>query len=479
MIMSIEEIINFAAVRRDLFENAVGPATVITFTPQVGVGEKFTYIVPKSGKKGDRGFRISIDPHDVHSIFPQEVLSNSSICTALMWGGRRDNLLLNKLCGLSNLLKLEAGGVIISRRGIVRGNRRKQQPTILGRRILDDNDFPSADGMVFWAKDFPINDDPFTHSKDSTDFAAFQSPQLLIKRTWRKINRRFRSVFVESSADDDDGVICDDSYVSVHARNSNTLLLKNYCIAINSIIAVYHQLFCTSQFATFNQASNAKDLLGIPLMPEIYSNAGQITKVSDISNDTIFDLYNITTPERALIEDAVNYTLADIMDGNDSASRKPTIRGDGDGDTETYCRWFIRVMKAAFGNHQPICATVFQEDSGCQQLPVRMVAIHLDWPDRAELTMENLGHSALLDHLQKVQALMKTGKENGFGYIRVIRAYDVIIIGESRIPTFYIIKPDMARYWTRSLAMREADEFCQYIVLWRNDGGNSVEQSQQ
>jgi hypothetical protein len=35
------------------------------------------------------------------------------------------------------------------------------------------------------------------------------------------------------------------------------------------------------------------------------------------------------------------------------------------------------------------------------------------------------------------------------------------------IPTVFLIKPNQIRYWTRSMAMRDADEVAGDIMLWR------------
>jgi hypothetical protein len=58
------------------------------------------------------------------------------------------------------------------------GNRNKRQEVILGRRRLWKAQFPVNTFLELNSKDLPINDDPMTHSKDSTDFSAFELSQL-------------------------------------------------------------------------------------------------------------------------------------------------------------------------------------------------------------------------------------------------------------------------------------------------------------
>ena len=47
------------------------------------------------------------------------------------------------------------------------------------------------------------------------------------------------------------------------------------------------------------------------------------------------------------------------------------------------------------------------------------------------------------------------------------RIYDTARIGEREVPTVFIVKPDQIRYWTRSMAMRDADDVAGDIMVWR------------
>jgi hypothetical protein len=51
----------------------------------------------------------------------------------------------------------------------------------------------------------------------------------------------------------------------------------------------------------------------------------------------------------------------------------------------------------------------------------------------------------------------------------VVRVYDTVSQKENSIPTVYLIKPDQLRYWTRSIALRDADEVAADLVLWLNE----------
>ncbi|MCP4105969.1 MAG: hypothetical protein GY749_10595 [Desulfobacteraceae bacterium] len=54
-------------------------------------------------------------------------------------------------------------------------------------------------------------------------------------------------------------------------------------------------------------------------------------------------------------------------------------------------------------------------------------------------------------------------------YQRVGNFYDFITRGNKRIPTVYLIKPDRRRYWTRTSAIRDADNIAADIMTWQDN----------
>ncbi|MEI2422772.1 hypothetical protein V6O07_21010, partial [Arthrospira platensis SPKY2] len=88
-------------------------------------------------------YRIVIEPHDINLIYPQEAIQDSLVWTALMWGGRRDLALVRRLSQGQNFEKLERAKIAIKRQGIIRGNRKKYQEDILGKRLV--RQFPARD----------------------------------------------------------------------------------------------------------------------------------------------------------------------------------------------------------------------------------------------------------------------------------------------------------------------------------------------
>jgi hypothetical protein len=59
--------------------------------------------------------------------------------------------------------------------------------------------------------------------------------------------------------------------------------------------------------------------------------------------------------------------------------------------------------------------------------------------------------------------------DGGIFYQRVARIYDSVQLNGQTVPTIYLIKPDKIRYWTRSMALRDADEVAADIMMWRSE----------
>jgi len=176
------------------------------------------------------------------------------------------------------------------------------------------------------------------------------------------------------------------------------------------------------------------------------------------------------------VNDLVQYTLPDFKGDETSPGRQPTERArrfsqpaKSEPHLSAYCEYFARVLKAGFGQDKAICATIYQ-DAGDAPLPVRLVAIHLDWAREKSIVVERINSAALCDRLMELdEKWLQTGDQSrgGIFYQRVALVYSEVQHQSRVIPTIYIVKPDRIRYWTRSAAMRDADEVAGDVQLWK------------
>ena len=466
--LTVTEVVNFSALRFGLFSKAVGPAALVTLRPLASSEEPLSYISPKPLRaSGTDDYRIVIDPYDVHEVHPREAMEGSVIWSALMWGSRRDLALLRRMEGRYTLSGYESVGKVETRQGIIRGNRKVERRSIVGKHMLENEDFPDDVFLLLSPSAPDLNTDPRVHERDSTDFSVFEPRQLIIKMTWRTVPGRFRAVVVDPPSG---SVLFSQNYVGVRADENDRNILDAACLCYNSSFAVYYLFLRAGRFASYRPSPTVAELLSVPI-PEVEGDLLRQVKTLEDLDRHVYESFDFRPAERVLMEDVLRYTLPDFKGDADSPGRSPTRRsgaaegGTGSGETElhAWCAWFIRVLRAGFGRAKPVCATIFEED-GEERLPVRLVAIHLDLARTTDVVVEPIGHGDLVGRLQRTYSLLVEDAEEGVSFRRVARVFDVWDIEGRRVPTVVFVKPDQARYWSRSTALRDADEVSGEIV---------------
>jgi hypothetical protein len=460
------EVTNLAALRFVLFENAVKGPCVFTFQKQSPDDQHtVVYIVPKETKTVEESFRIVIEPNDIHEFRQSDGLRYPYIWTSLAWGSWRDVEFVQSLSNRQCLSTLQTNRTIATREGIIRGNRKKKLPTLLKRRILADTSFPENTFLSLSVRQLPENNDPLLDGAASTDFSAFDLPQLIIKQSWLNGPGRFRAAIVDSFKSSG-GILCSDSYVSVCSLTGDRSLLETICLSFNSSFATYYQLMTSGRFAAFIPQPLEKELRAVPL-PEVSPNIlDGIVSFEEIDSRAL-DLYGFKPIERILIDDLFTFTLPDFKGDANSPGRQPTSRSRGkDPDLRAYCEQIMRVLRTGFGDNKELSATIFQE-ADHNRLPVRMLGIHLHWPSRKKnIETEAIDNKELIVRLTDLyQKLMRSDPECvGFVFERHARVYVEHPTDRGQVPTVLIVKPDQRRHWTRSQALRDADEVTKEIL---------------
>jgi hypothetical protein len=335
---------------------------------------------------------------------------------------------------------------------------------ILGKRILSDPDFPEDTFLFLNSGTLSLNDDPATDSRASTDFSAFELPQLILKQSWQKEHKRFQAAIVRSN--NNEAILCSKSYITIHVDQEYSQFLEAACLSYTSKLAVYYLLLSSGRFSTYRPEPNVEDLLRVPI-PEYREEIVQNLETFDDVDHQIYDAFSLKESEKVLIEDIFNYTLLDFKGDRSSPGRQKTHRissnlfeAEEELELKQYCEYFMRVIKAGFGQDKGICATIFQELTG-NYLPIRLVAIYLNKSIHDGIKVETINSQVLLDRLNQLNNLFveQGGSDNGgIFYQRVARVYTSTEWRGEQVPTVYLIKPDKIRYWTRSMALRDADE---------------------
>jgi hypothetical protein len=468
----VEEVINLSALRFKVFnrkthstKTSVAPSCIVTFKPQPATSERFIYVSPKEAEDSADEFNLTIDPQDVKYLYPDEAAKDPEMWTALMWGNARDKAFLKRLKACRTISSPGEGVRLAKREGIIFGDRTKTQRELLGRLILKTRNFPPNSLLYLNTESLPEIAELFTHSRDSTDFDAFASPQLIIKQPWLQRVTRFQGRLVRDTSDR--GVICTQSYVTVHVPIDQRGFIEAACLSYNSAFAVYLLLLTSSRFASYRPEPLVEELLQVPIPEPRSGILDGVTTFKEI-DDRVRDIFGFNDAEWVLVEDLFDVTLSDFKGDANSPGRQRTQRKDGSAvepQLRRYCEYFIRVLKAGFGEDKRITARIFHE-TGQDQLPYRLVAFELNQSSPEQVRIDPMQGREILTELDALnRRWLSAGKRSGGSiyHRRVVRIYDY----RDKTPTIFVIKPDAYRYWTRSMGLYDADEVAMDFIQWQ------------
>lgn len=463
---SVEQIVNLSALRFNVFKKkkgspqTVAPCCIAVFKPKPPNGEPFLYINPKVVEGNTREFDITIEPHDVKEIYPEEAANIPEIWTSFLWGNRRDWSLIQRLGKLPSI-KTEVPAENY-RRGIVLGDRKKSLPELKNRPILLESDFPDDNLLYINGDGLPEFEEPCIDEDDSTDFSAFRPFQLAIKMSWLKSKGRFQARMVRSKK----GALFTQSYVNIHLPENQSGFLNAACVSYNSMLAVYFLLLTSGRFASYRPSPLVEELLRVPVPALLPGQFEAISSLEELDK-TVMGAFALKDAEQVLVEDLFNVTLSDFKGDSESSGRKRTerlVEDFSEPQLRDYCDYFIRVLRSAYGQDKQISATIFQE-KGVDILPFRIVAFEFEDAKESNVDVKAIDSPELLAELETLNKVWLNGKRDkgSIYYQRIARIYDQRL----EVPTIFIVKPDSVRYWTRSMGLHDADEVAADFAAWQ------------
>jgi hypothetical protein len=477
MSFTFQEVTNLSALRRELFTEAIGPACIVVFGVAKPNGQKaIHYYTPKPARalKQRRGMPLvtrgfSIEPHDVAVVSHAQAAQVPWAWSALAVGGNRHFELVQRLSTFPTLEKLGAAGRVETRKGIIIGDGTKEVRELRGQRYFSAEQFPTGVFIQMNASLAPsVAEIRVDAGHGIKDLGAFKNPQLLLKQSFATETDRFRAVLVETD-NSEWGLVCKETYVSVHDLDSSGTNIRAACVAYNSALAIFFFALTSGSFPFYISKMSVGELLQLPL-PQDAPDIATLDSFAAIDEATR-KMFGLTTADWTLIEDFLEYTLPDILRKTPGAARFATQRKDNDGNKEPeltrYAKTFARVVKGTFGKDKVVFSTVYTEPDS-RKLPVRMLTIHLDSPTRDGVQIETIETDGLLDklagfHKDQLTKKPRDATGDGLGFQRVAYFFHPSREDGVRVMNLTIVKPDERRYWTRSMAMRDADQLAAAI----------------
>lgn len=466
---TVDEVTNFSALRKEMFADVIGPSCVVVAgRKKPSPDAELYYFTPKPLRLVDSTSTFSIEPSDVNRITQTDAANDPLVWSVLALGGQRDLQLVRRLKGYSTLAKLKEAGEVKTCLGVIPGRTRQRlEEELRGKRYFDKSNFPDDAFLEIDASESEPWDEPLVAHNYSTDFSAFKNPQLMIKASFVSSLNRFRAARVRS-CDPEWGLVCKKTYVTVRDMTTKADHIDAACLAYNSLFATYFLFMTSSRLGHYITEVPAKELINLPL-PNLSTDIHQFNSFEEI-DDVVRSAFALTKADEILIDEFLKLSLPDAIRKTPGPSREPTRRDSEEGaELRDFADTFLKVLKSTFGSSRPISATVYTEPNDTEPLPVRMLTIHLGRKQRPLIKSEETSTTGLLDEMSGFHrdVLKKKGRAStggGIGFQRVAFLFHSADGKDGREQNLTIIKPDECRYWTKSQAMRDADELAGSIV---------------
>ena len=460
----VESIINFSALRktkgstgRQLFSSAVGPATVFIY--QINLPDQPTsnilYCTPKPTRMDNALPGIVIDASEMKFLPRKKVAEIDRVWKVAMWGTQRDLEIVSRLSTNRSirdyLNKGKLNGWTYGRGFQLTGRKKKEDNDIAEMTLI-----PAQAIKRYW---FDRN----VHDKVGKNLfyrfgakKAYYEPHVLIKEG--QYHKKFCAAFADFDCAFKDTV--------TGISGPDPQLLKALTGYLNSSFASYIMFLTASTWGVERERVYPTEVLNLPGIPfqmpdEVVAKLAQ--KVDEIRallsqgraeedeiirnleieiDELIFDALDLSKSERYLIDDVLEYSLGFFQDGENSTACESIT----DIDIETYAQTFCDTVNSIlqFGQLRA-WATVYSGKS-----PLRLVSIHFNRAKDAGTVEKQSSSKKLEEALVNLERKIQTEYSESIYVRRNIRFYD----GDR----LHITKPDEKRFWSRSMALRDADE---------------------
>lgn len=157
----------------------------------------------------------------------------------------------------------------------------------------------------------------------------------------------------------------------------------------------------------------------------------------------VYEALELSNTERILIDDMLEYSLDFFWKGDQSKACDPVDTEEITTYAETFCHTVNSILQ--FGQLRA-WATVYTGVSS----PLRLVSIHFNRLNEAGIIDKQASSEKLHEALANLEKKVQTEYSESIYVRRNVKFYD----GD----TLHITKPDEKRFWTRSMALHDADE---------------------
>ena len=168
----------------------------------------------------------------------------------------------------------------------------------------------------------------------------------------------------------------------------------------------------------------------------------RIRALQDEVDNIIYDILDLSDAERILIDDVLEYVIGFFSNGDTSKAYKPVVPNELINYAETFCQTVNSILQ--FG-HLRASAEVYAGEA-----PLRLVSVHFNTLQNVETIEVQQTSEQLREVLKDLEKRTQAEYAENLYFRRNVKLYEA--------ETLHIVKPDEKRFWTRSMALRDADE---------------------
>jgi type I restriction-modification system DNA methylase subunit len=456
----LQTVVNFSALRKkrgglgkQMFAAAVGPASILFYKAILpkDVNNEILYCTPKPTRLDSSLPHIAIDASEIQLIPREQFIDSDWTWKIGMWGTQRDYLLIEKFRNIPSLRRCIDNrqewhkGVGLE---VPEGGTNKDQDLATLPLIKTDSI------LRYWGK--PIS---FEYEKlgDITyrrvgAKKTYKAPHILIKQG--QIEKKFCAAYFDYD--------CAFRHAVSGISSTDEQMLKTIVAYLNSSFASYYLFLTVATWGVERERINFLEMLELPGLP--FTMAEDVVdalaaKVEEIGrtlqredhsvneiadrekeiDDIIFDCLDLSTNERTLIQDVLDYSLDFFQEGEKSQACDPVFDGQLEDYAATLCNTLNSILQ--FGS-ATVWAAIFEGES-----PLNIVSMNFnfDYPAGTVMVVD----ADMNAKLTRINDKLSEEKSENIYLRRYLKLYSQDSID--------IVKPNEQRFWSKSVALKDAD----------------------
>jgi len=459
----VRAVVNFSAMRKELFPKAKSPAVAMFYTPNPPcLNSKLVYSVPKPSSLSQHLKAIVLDTTEIKFLDREELFAHPQMWKIASWGNPRDAALIDRLKSMPKL---------------------REQAKMLnwtigtGIQINGGNETPAPwlEGMG-WVPTKQLR--PFFIDMSVCELieeTVFHYPrrQELVKAPLVLI--RQNQCFATFS---DKDVAYRDQISGVAGKRGQEWLLKWLVAYINSPLARYYHFLTSTLWAVERERIIQWEYEEMPfLIPDkndtrlkrILHHLDEIEKLLNNDefvfnskceetiqehkkaiNELVFEIYGLHPVDQQLIRDTLEYGI-EFFNWSKRQNRKPQgakpVKPPDRNMLEAYANIFTRTATSLLQiKNQTLNATVYENGA-----PLTVVSFDLVSLDEERPVQILTSSGAMRTKLRELNELILERKTPSLYMRRHVRIYDGKQIS--------LVRPSEQRFWTQSQARVDADAF--------------------